>query len=245
MKYLIKDFFSARIANESVNKEHFIKELNNKQITISKLLEKNPEFQEALMISSASLFKSIKDHKNFDKQEKALVRYFIRSFTRPTPYGLFAGISAGKFSEETNFEKSDSVFKYSTIDMEWIYKIIENVEQILLRTGKIRVKYNQQCIISGNSVINPYFCGMFENGGGIKNDVSTILVRYTKQVECVKKMASEWIGYKEIENKLMETNPEIEKRVIEKFLKDLIENQILITECKISINEKDWPYVKI
>ena len=37
----------------------------------------------------------------------------------------------------------------------------------------------------------------------------------------------------------MEKNPEVEEKVILKFIKQLIKNEILISECRIAITEKD------
>ena len=68
------------------------------------------EIREALFLASPSLEESL-EHWEKDpvsergaKVEQALVKYFARMCTRPTPFGLFSGITVGKTGERTRLE---------------------------------------------------------------------------------------------------------------------------------------------
>lgn len=69
-----------------------------------------PEVQEALLVSSPDLFNAMKriniygTSKDSEKLVESLLKYFIRMTTRTTPFGLFSGISIGKFGKETEIE---------------------------------------------------------------------------------------------------------------------------------------------
>jgi thiopeptide-type bacteriocin biosynthesis protein len=70
------------------------------------------EIREAIFLASPSLEESL-EHWEKDptsergaKVEQALVKYFARLCTRPTPFGLFSGITVGKTGEKTRLELS-------------------------------------------------------------------------------------------------------------------------------------------
>jgi thiopeptide-type bacteriocin biosynthesis protein len=65
-------------------------------------LAARPEVREALWLASPSLEDSLAiwerdpDSERGQKVERAIVRYLLRMCTRPTPFGLFAGLSVGR-----------------------------------------------------------------------------------------------------------------------------------------------------
>lgn len=68
-----------------------------------------PEVKEALHLASRSLLNNLHywlDDPDSDKArrvEASLIRYLSRMAGRPTPFGIFAGISLGEISDHTNF----------------------------------------------------------------------------------------------------------------------------------------------
>ena len=237
MKYYINNCFFVRVTNESIEKRDMLEKMYKGEISINDFIEMNPQFLEALMNSNYLLYQLIKDNQVSENQKKTIARYFQRSIIRPTPYGLFAGITTGNFGEYTDFCRKSIAHKVSMIDSEWFYLMIKEIEETLISLEKIKLKYNNQCIISGEKIINPYLC--IQNNNTDQDKTQKIIARYTEQVKRIVKLTSEWKDFKEIKEYLMEKNPEVEEKVILKFIKQLIKNEILISECRIAITEKD------
>lgn len=237
MKYYINNCFFVRVTNESIEKRDMLEKMYKGEISINDFIEMNPQFLEALMNSNYLLYQLIKDNQVSENQKKTIARYFQRSIIRPTPYGLFAGITTGNFGEYTDFCRKSIAHKVSMVDSEWFYLMIKEIEETLISLEKIKLKYNNQCIISGEKIINPYLC--IQNNNTDQDKTQKIIARYTEQVKRIVKLTSEWKDFKEIKEYLMEKNPEVEEKVILKFIKQLIKNEILISECRIAITEKD------
>lgn len=226
MKYYINNCFFVRVTNESIEKRDMLEKMYKGEISINDFIEMNPQFLEALMNSNYLLYQLIKDNQVSENQKKTIARYFQRSIIRPTPYGLFAGITTGNFGEYTDFCRKSIAHKVSMIDSEWFYLMIKEIEETLISLEKIKLKYNNQCIISGEKIINPYLC--IQNNNTDQDKTQKIIARYTEQVKRIVKLTSEWKDFKEIKEYLMEKNPEVEEKVILKFIKQLIKNFLCI-----------------
>ncbi len=87
-----------------------------------------PEIREAVYLASPDFDDALAewyrdpDGEPGKRAEHALVRYFTRMATRPTPFGLFAGSSIGKLGQETHLvtEGSDRYARHSRLDMDYL-----------------------------------------------------------------------------------------------------------------------------
>ncbi len=70
-------------------------------------------------------------------------------------------------------------------------------------------------------------------------DNITASIRYTNQVENVMKLTESPIKYKDLSNIISANNPNIELNKIEEFLKQLIDNEYLITELRPPLANTD------
>lgn len=92
-----------------------------------------PEVRDALFVASPSLDDSIgrwiedPAGDRGQKVERAIVRYFSRMCTRPTPFGLFAGCSVGTVGERTRLAvaASDTYERHSRLDMDYLHALTE------------------------------------------------------------------------------------------------------------------------
>lgn len=238
MKYKVEDIFFVRLSNESIDKYKILSAIDKGELTVEDILKKNPIFTEALEIASQDLYQVIKNKKIRKEQEETIILYLIRNMVRPTPYGLFSKITRGEFQQCTTFGKEQDFFKCCMTDAEWFYKVAKKLELRLIMTGKIRVKFNEQSIIRGEKIINPYVINKHKDSEQGES-ISKIHARYTEQVKIVQKLANEWILYEELHKELSDCNPGIEKEVISGFLKKLYDNEILITEVRVSLTNED------
>lgn len=93
-----------------------------------------PEIHLALYIASPSLTERLDqvinpDHKQREKLTSALLKYFIRSSTRPTPFGLFAGVHRGVITAETSLMTAEQAKdqKVSRLDMFYLTELRERL----------------------------------------------------------------------------------------------------------------------
>jgi lantibiotic biosynthesis protein len=100
-------------------------------------LIRRPEIREALYVASPSLDKSLAhwlqdpDSTRGLSAELVLVRYFQRMTHRCTPFGLFAGHSAGRFAANTRLalEPLRNNRRCTRLDRGWLSKLVSHLEQ--------------------------------------------------------------------------------------------------------------------
>lgn len=85
------------------------------------------EFKSAIAIASPSLLKSLQRGPSSANTIKA-VQYHRRMSTRPTPFGLFAGVGLAWFGNHTTYAPEESFETYSRPDMSWFVPFIEKLE---------------------------------------------------------------------------------------------------------------------
>ncbi len=97
----------------------------------------------ALAVSSAELMKAFEKWRNGSAPSKGLpgkiLRYLIRMSTRPTPYGLFAGVSAVEWEGKTDLRMKHIASAITAgVDMGWFLRFVlqlENDPDILKMKG--------------------------------------------------------------------------------------------------------------
>ena len=91
-------------------------------------------FNEALFLASPELLeqKQTKESLNDNsKMSESLYKYFSRSFSRCTPFGLYAGCSVGKLGNEVNLELKplEQYTRRTRLDMNYICALIQYLDQ--------------------------------------------------------------------------------------------------------------------
>ena len=162
-KYTPCDYFMVRTPLLSINDyENMFSELE----TINERLIdsfNSPLLRESIIVASRDLVDALervdltKPSKSLEQLKSSLIKYFIRLSTRPTPFGLFSGISIGRFGELSKIMISDSSqhIKRARPDMEWIYGIIKKAESDTDIRNKLRVRFNDFTLINGNRLEKP------------------------------------------------------------------------------------------
>lgn len=116
-------------------------------------------FQKALLVSSKSTYQSFihkpVDEKKYRDLVESIMKYFVRSIIRATPYGYMAGVSIGKFADETKLISQDAIIDLQ-VDNAWLYRVIYNLERKQENYRCLKYKFNPICYVSGKRLINPY-----------------------------------------------------------------------------------------
>lgn len=202
-----------------------------------------PEVQEALLVSSPDLFNAMKriniygTSKDSEKLVESLLKYFIRMTTRTTPFGLFSGISIGKFGKETEIECQSlkAYKKRARVDMQWFLDVIKKIESESDIRSNLKVKFNDYTFQNGNRLYKPYKTYLeHEQINGQLAEVSSS-IRYTNQVKLVEKICKEFISVQEVCKKIASKNPEVPFERIQRFVDQLIDNEFLLSELRVPL----------
>ncbi len=95
----------------------------------------DPLVQRAIAVGSISLYDELmRAHPSpRDEQRRAqkFLRYQIRMATRPTPYGMFAGVALGTWGEQTDLAMRATASRlHVRPDMEWVLAVIWEIESV-------------------------------------------------------------------------------------------------------------------
>ena len=96
-----------------------------------------PAIREALFIASPSLVDGLDswrrdpDSKKGRRAQDSLVRYFLRMASRPTPFGLFSGCSAGAIGSRSRLRLGarDSYQRHTRLDVDYLCSLAASLEQ--------------------------------------------------------------------------------------------------------------------
>ncbi len=86
---------------------------------------------EAIFLASPHLFEALKrwqnghdlEPKEYKKLIQSLTKYFIRSNTRPTPFGLFSGVAIVDWGEHTNIKFKEHFNRHTRLDMNYLCEL--------------------------------------------------------------------------------------------------------------------------
>ncbi|MBD8500852.1 lantibiotic dehydratase [Paenibacillus arenosi] len=213
----------------------------------------HPSIREALAISSPSLLTSLDtfdfsfSHKKSMQRIRSLTRYLIRITTRPTPFGLLSGLDYGTFKDNTqlSLEPIESYKKYTRPDMEWLLKIISDLEKDERVIDGVMVQSNTSVYKAGNRLNNPYHTGFGQNlkvGKSFQND--SVTIRLTPVVEDVLSKAYNPLPFIELQDWVHSKYPDVAIEVIKAFLNELIRQEFLMTSLRPPLMNTDpFPYL--
>lgn len=195
-------------------------------------------FREKLLVASPSLLHMIdiylKEAEVLSEKKKkemfcSIEKYYRRSIERTTPFGLFAGVGSGSFAEKSRFDNKQQNFKKSVHpDAGWLWEYIAKLEQTYYK--ELSFKWNTVCIADGNRNLLLYTT---------TQDIEEISVRRTTVMDIVEEVCGEYTAFTEIVNRVQESYPEVETKVITLYVFDLIQKQILVSDLRPAISDKN------
>ncbi len=199
---------------------------------------KTPWFKEALSVASGDLFEAMnrinqsEGSKSFGQVLSSLLKYYIRATTRPTPFGLFSGISIGKFGNKTDITLASRTKhqKRARIDMEWAYKVIHMIEGDLEIRNSLRVRFNDFTYLNGDRLEKPSQTFLQDGDSGLQN--TTTSIRYTMPVKILQEYAKDFQSILDLVHRLSQENPSTSRQKIECIISQLLENEYLISELR-------------
>lgn len=250
--YKPADFFMLRIPLLSIEKykDIFVDENFEDQDIKTEVINLFSELmiKEAVEVSSFSLFESLNkltDGKKLkDKKIRKIIssflKYVIRMTSRTTPYGIFAGVSLGSFGDKTKVSIGDNKYAKKRIrpDMEWLYGIIKMLEGNDEILNNLYITSNDLNFINGSRLDIGYISNCYKTSeNALQTNNISASVRYTSQVKLVIEKSKQKIKYYDLINILKLNNPKADESKIYKFLRQLLENEYIITELRPPLSD--------
>jgi lantibiotic biosynthesis protein len=210
--------------------ENFLKSIKN-------LLEKD-YVKEAIAVASPSLYKSLpslykeSNKKNTNQVAISVLKYLSRMSTRSTPFGLFAGVASGKFSDNTNITMGSPTYfqKRTRPDMEWLFSVIHHLEQKIDVVKQLYVTRNHAVQNTGGRLELSFPSFKLEDQEKMKGN--KISVKSTPPAILALKIAEKPIRFCDLISKLCKEYKEVDKEIIENFLWTLFKKDFFISELR-------------
>lgn len=196
-------------------------------------LASQPQIMQALAVGSPSLQEGLQRWQrgvcSTGQQKRiaaGLLRYLIRMSTRPTPFGLFAGVALGTFAAETGAHlASPALLRPRTRpDMSWLLAALHKLEEDPALVAQLKVRLNQTAYLVGERAVLPFADTYGEQ------DNRAISLRATSVVRTVFELAQQFIPYSELQNALQRVFPRATPEQISRVLWQLWEHHFLISE---------------
>jgi len=207
----------------------------------------NPALREALAVASKDLIDAVDSNKlsgntkSAEQIRSSLVKYFIRLSTRPTPFGLFSGISIGQFGDKSDITVSEPQHhtKRARPDAEWIYGLIKKIEANKNIRDNLGVRFNDFTYANGSRIEKPNktFLQHDESNENIQ-ELSTS-IRYTGQIKIIEDKLKGFCVFSSVLEDVSAQNPDVPISRVEAFLSQLIDNEFLLSQLRPPLTNTD------
>ena len=231
MKYQAAKHILMRCPTRSLNEFYGFAKLSDDEIMA--FCRQDKLFAEAVAIASQDLYKMYADNsgKTTTRMLESVKKYYDRMTARPTPYGLFAGVTTAQFSDDgTNIclARQEKYHKICRVDNEWYFKLVKKIEETPGLLFNLQVIFNKHCYKVYGRLKNGYCSNLRKEN---VNHAEDLHIRYTKQVQYVQEFASDFVPFKDLRDFLINKNPNVPPEIIDKFLKELLLNEYLYAFC--------------
>ncbi len=192
----------------------------------------NPRVQLALAVGSRSLLDELERDasslRDTLRRDRKLLRYLIRMATRPTPYGLFAGVALGQWGETTDLTIDDpAAHIQARLDMGWLMSLIWQLEKVPDVRKHLHWVTNTAVYLS-NSRVFLHERAMPKTSA----DTSGISLRATTAVKRALELAHRPIAYTDLAQALLASIPGATHEKVETLLTELWQQTLLLSDLR-------------
>ncbi|MFG2209678.1 lantibiotic dehydratase [Streptomyces sp. NPDC048638] len=169
----------------------------------------------------------------------AVLRYDIRMRTRPTPFGLFAGVAAGGFDTTAKVERSGVHRTRTHVDMQWLTRVGHRLERDPAVLASLTVQAHQALLSAGDRLVlvSPSTQGVAPGEGGTGR--SSVSVRRTPVVARAVREAAVPLPYEELVRRTAAAFPTAPVGRIRALLAELVRQEVLITGLRPPLDGGD------
>ncbi|MER6169313.1 lantibiotic dehydratase [Streptomyces violaceorubidus] len=158
------------------------------------------------------------------KAAASALRYRIRMATRPTPFGLMAGVATGTFGTAPRALLGADHRKRVKPDGGWLHSELQELDQSAMpRHGALRVVVNNTCALRAGRLLGPI---RTKNGKAVRTSV-----RYSPVVAAVRRLSARPIDLTRLHQALLAEFSATDGDDLWTFLRTLLRLEILLTDA--------------
>ena len=179
----------------------------------------------AITVASLSLARATRT----ERSAAPRLRYGIRMATRPTPYGIFSGVSLARWGDRTTLVLADeSPQTRCRPDMAWLLRLVMKLEARKDIRRALTVRANTTALIRGGRIVLAE--RLTHAGDGA--EPPRVSVRATSAARLVLRLARTPISYATLLDAVAASAPNVALERIETLLNDLLDQSLLITNLR-------------
>lgn len=233
-------FFNNFIARfPSLSNRNFKAIFSNREL-VPNFLEifNDPRFREAIYLASLSLYDELLKVFDYNYQSpkaiNSLLKYYNRSSTRCTPFGLFAGVCLGKFDDDFNIPDSFlENFRDTKLDMHFLVSLCNHLNSIPHIKERILFYPNNSIYKIGRKI--RYI--EYENKEGKRHYIISSAMN-SEELKKVLAFSKDGMTIEELTSIIINEN--ITKEEAKEFVEELIINQVLVSELEPNVIGDDY-----
>ena len=200
----------------------------------------SPGVLEALYIASPSLLERLElwhskpDSKSGQKITAALLKYFVRMTSRPTPFGLFSGIALGRISEATSLIPSSLVkdVRKTRLDMHYLSTIQQQWAQTEQGHELLDYRPNTTLYLLGTTW---HYIESYQSTAQRQYRLSS--VEHDEALEVMLKLAAHGASASALTAQFLDIFPETDPDDVKHYISQLIKEQILVPQLKLPLTD--------
>ncbi|RFM30536.1 lantibiotic dehydratase [Deminuibacter soli] len=195
-----------------------------------------PLVNEAIYLASPELHSEFGKLRAHDaagavKMAQSLYKYLVRMCTRATPYGLFAGCSAGTVAAHTQISYAGAqMHKKSRLDMLYVCELVQAIAADPAIKKQLRYFPNNSLYTAGNNYRYVEY-----SVAGKKRAYTVSAVQQSPYLQAVLEKAACGLYYNDIVAAVLETDATLDMQEIGEFIDQLISAQLLVSELEPSL----------
>ena len=196
------------------------------------LLATHPRARLAIGVGSSSLLEELErpatNERDARRRDHKLLRYLIRMSTRPTPYGLFAGVALGRLGEQTNLSIANPLARLQArLDMGWLLSCIWKLEALPAVRQHLRWVTNSAVYLSNGRV------WLHERVSAVGAEATqSVSLRATAAVTHALRLARVPVAYPELVSGLLTAIPGAKLKQVEGLLTELWQETVLLSDLR-------------
>ncbi len=204
---------------------------------------KIPAVQEAIFLATPDLYSQmqvwlkgeLKDPKKVVRLHHGLMRYLLRMATRPTPFGLFAGFSIGKWAGESKVELPEQARyeRHTRLDMNYLCALAQDLAQHPVIKEKLLYYPNSSLYPVGDQF--RYVEYRYHNSRRTHHIVAVDQTDYLKNIL---DLASKGSTINELAQSLVDDEITIEEAA--EFIEELIQSQVMVNQLEPAITGPEF-----
>lgn len=215
-------------------------------------------FREALEVSSTSLARTVDavladepvTASDMRKAHRAVTRYLLRAASRPTPFGLLAGVLWGSFGAATRGELTGTGHRAARPDAGWLARLIAGWERDPAVHRGLKVVMNGLCFVRGGRLVLPFApagpglapaassTAAFQRRAAEDHPMSRTL-RYTAVVRAVAEAAVRPVRCGDLVREVETRFPGAPEGAVAGLVAQLIGAEVLLTELRPPLDAPD------